>query len=95
MREIVFKNKRNPNLIITIIVGLDHRIKEISNPRGVYFPFKVGQILNMNHKVWACNNNYHIDGQDACGEKKVMGIRVSDIPAGHPLRYIYPNKFKN
>jgi hypothetical protein len=23
-----------------------------------------------------------------------MGIRVSDIPQGHPLRQIYPGKFK-
>jgi len=94
MKEIVFKNKRNPSLVIIVITGNDYRIKEISNLRNVHFPFKVGQILNMNHKVWACNNNYLIDGQDACGEKKVMGIRVSDIPAGHPLRIMYPSKFR-
>ena len=43
---------------------------------------------------WACNNLFLIDGKDTCPEKKVFGIRASDIPQGHELRKIYPNKFK-
>jgi len=35
-----------------------------------------------------------IDGKDTCPEKKVFGIKVSDIPQGHEFRKLYPNKFK-
>lgn len=94
MREFIFKNKRNPVLEISVKVSPGGRITEITNERNVRFPFAVGQILNMNHQVWACNNNYLVNGKDVCPEKKVMGIRVSDIPIGHPLRHIYPGKFK-
>lgn len=27
-------------------------------------------------------------------DKKLFGIKLKDIPKGHPLRLIYPNKFK-
>jgi hypothetical protein len=27
-------------------------------------------------------------------KKKVMGIKVSDIPLGHELRTLYPGKFR-
>ena len=69
------------------------QIIEIENPRHVRFPFVVGQVLNMGHQTWACNNNYLVNDKDVCPEKKVMGIKVSDIPQGHPLRHLYPGKF--
>jgi hypothetical protein len=34
-----------------------------------------------------------MDGKDM-SEKKVMGIKVSDIPLGHELRALYPGKFR-
>ena len=46
-----------------------------------------------NVEIWACYNDWLIDGKDTCPEKKVMGIRTKDIPQGHPLRHIYPSKF--
>ena len=35
-----------------------------------------------------------MDGKDTCPEKKIMGMRASDIPKGHELRHIFPHKFK-
>jgi hypothetical protein len=26
--------------------------------------------------------------------EKLFGIKLKDIPKGHPLRFIYPNKFR-
>ena len=94
MREVIFKNKRNPVLEVSVMVSPGGRITKIVNTRKVSFPFVVGQVLNMNHQVWACNNNYLVNGKDVCPEKKLFGIRVKDIPAHHPLRQIYPGKFK-
>ena len=70
------------------------QIVEIINERNIRFPYSVGQVLNMGHRNWACVNGWLVNDKDVCPEKKVMGIRVSDIPQGHPLRYIYPHKFK-
>lgn len=93
IRTIVFKHKNNPSLNITIKTYPNMQITEIENPRNVRFPFVVGQVLNMGHQTWACNNNYLVNDKDVCPEKKVMGIKVSDIPQGHPLRHLYPGKF--
>lgn len=27
-------------------------------------------------------------------DKKIFGINIKYIPQGHPLRFIYPNKFR-
>ena len=27
-------------------------------------------------------------------DRKLFGIKTKDIPKSHPLRFIYPNKFK-
>jgi len=91
--EIIFKNKRNPNLIITVFISRDRRIESIENETGIRFPFSIGQPINRNIESWACNNNFLMDGKDTCPEKKVFGIKSSDIPKGHPLRHLYPNKF--
>ena len=93
IRTIVFKHKNNPSLNITVKAYPNMQITEIENPRHVRFPFVVGQVLNMGHQTWACNNNYLVNDKDVCPEKKVMGIKVSDIPQGHPLRHLYPGKF--
>jgi hypothetical protein len=39
-------------------------------------------------------NNRMVKQEDTCPEEKVAGIRVKDIPAGHPLRIMYPSKFR-
>jgi hypothetical protein len=92
--EIIFTGKRNPRLTIVVKISPDRRISEIENKTGIRFPFVVGQPLNRNIEVWACNNNFLMDGQDTCPEKKVFGVRASDVPKGHEWRHIFPNKFK-
>jgi len=93
-RIIIFTNKRNPILSITISLSLNGRIKNIENETGIRFPFSVGQTLSRNIEVWACNNNFYMDGKDTCPEKKIFGVKTSDIPKGHEWRSIFPNKFR-
>jgi hypothetical protein len=92
-RCISFIGKRNPNLKIDIVVK-GGRIISIDNNSGIRFPFSEGQSLSRNIEVWACNNNFYIDGKDTCPEKKIFGIRTSDVPKGHEWRHIYPGKFR-
>ena len=35
-----------------------------------------------------------MDGKDMCPEEKIFGMRTKDIPKGHELRSLYPNKFR-
>jgi hypothetical protein len=94
-QEIIFKGKRNPNLKIIVKKTPDGRITSVVNMSGIRFPFDVGQLISRNIETWACNNNFYMDDKDTCPEKKIMGIRKSDIPKGHELRHLYPNKFKD
>ena len=92
-REVVFTNKRNPRLVIKVKKNPDGRITGIQNETGMRFPFSVGQILNRTAEVWACNNNFLMDGKDTCPEKKIFGVRAKDVPQGHEWRHIFPHKF--
>jgi hypothetical protein len=93
MRQITFVSKRNNNLVIKVTVE-GGRITSIENESGIRFPFSEGQALSRNIEVWACNNNFYMDGKDTCPEKKIFGIRASDVPQGHEWRHIYPQKFR-
>lgn len=93
-RKDVFTNKNNPHIVITVHKGPDGRIGAIDNPQRVRFPFVLGQIMSRNIETWACNNNFLINGEDPCPEQKVFGIKASQIPQGHELRRLFPNKFK-
>lgn len=93
-KVVTFSNERNPRQVIKVTKTPDGRITEIDNPTGVRFCFSVGQLFNRNAEIWASNNNFLMDGKDMSPEKKVMGIRVSDIPQGHELRALYPGKFR-
>ena len=92
-RTIELKHKRNQALVITfdVIVG---RIQNIVKTNGVRFPYEEGQPYNRGIETWCCNNDYLMDGNDTCPEKKIFGIKQKDIPKGHPLRNIYPGKFR-
>jgi hypothetical protein len=94
LREVKFTNKRNPQLEIIVTKSPDGRIVNIENETGIRFPFSVGQLLQRNCEVWACNNNFLMDGKDTCPEKKIFGVSASDVPQGHEWRHIFPNKFK-
>lgn len=92
-KVVTFTSKRNPRLVIKVTKTPDGRITGIDNPNNIRFCFSVGQLFNRTAEVWATNNNYLMDGKDTTPEKKVMGIKVSDIPQGHELRRMYPGKF--
>jgi len=92
--EVVFTNKRNPNLKIIVKKSRDGRIISIDNETGIRFPFQVGQLMQRNVETWACNNNFLMDGKDTCPEKKIFGVRAKDVPRGHEWRHIYPGKFR-
>ena len=93
-REVKFTNKRNPRLEIVVTKSPDGRITGIENETGMRFPFSLGQLLQRNVEVWACNNGFLMDGKDTCPEKKIFGVKASDVPHGHEWRHIFPNKFK-
>lgn len=93
-KVIVLQNKNNRNNTITITVG-GSRIKDISKTIEVRFPYQIGQPFNRGIETWATNNGFLYNGEDLSNKnKKVFGIRTKDIPQGHELRQLYPNKFK-
>lgn len=93
--KVILSKKVNPFIKIIIKKYPDGRIVDIKIPSGIRFPFSVGQISNRDIETWACVNGYLIDGINPCGEEKVFGIKVSDIPKGHELRMLYPHKFRD
>lgn len=94
LREVKFTNKRNPSIEIVVTKSPDGRITNIENETGFRFPFSVGQLLNRTAEVWACNNNFLMDGKDTCPKKKIFGVKTSDVPQGHEWRHIFSHKFK-
>ena len=92
--EVVFINKKNPKLKFSVSKTPDGRIMKVNNDTRVRFPFHVGQILNRSVEVWACNNNFLMDGKDTCPGKKIFGVKVSDVPQGHEWMHVFPNKFR-
>ena len=94
-REVVFTHKNNPNFKFSVFKDGQGRILEIKrlNPR-IRFPFSVGQTYNRSIETWACNHDFLIDGKDPCPEKRIFGVKISDVPPGHEWRRIFPNKFR-
>ena len=94
--EVKFVGKRNITQAFNVYKTRDGRITRIEKPNHVHirFPFEVGQILNRNVEIWACNNGFYMNGKDTCPEEKIFGIRKSDIPEGHEFRMLYPHKFR-
>ena len=71
------------------------RIVAVDNSAGIRFPFSVNQPYNRTVEAWAENNGFLLDGVDLSKEnRRIFGIRVKDIPQGHPLRFVYPDKFR-
>jgi len=78
-------------------ISIEHeggRITGITNLTGYHFPFVVGQTFNRTIEVWATNHNLLVDGKDLSKPDKIFGIRIKDVPEGHPLRFVYPSKFR-
>ena len=90
-RDVVLTSRQGRDILVKVIGG---RITSIENNSGVRFPYSIGQHWNRSIETWACNNGFKIDGEDPCPEEKIFGIRKKDIPMGHELRMMYPNKFR-
>jgi len=90
-KVIVFTSRKQKEIRVTVEGS---RIKKVENEANVRFPYQEGQMYNRSIEIWACNHYFKINGKDPCGEKKIFGIKVSDIPKGHEFRLIYPNKFR-
>lgn len=92
--EVKFVGIRNPALKFSVFKDKHGKIVDIKKIPTIRFPYRVGENFGRSIEIWACNNNFIIDGKNMCPEEKIFGVRKKDIPSGHPLRYIYPNKFK-
>ena len=90
-KQLVFKSRQGRIITVMLLGG---RIDNIDNQSGIRFPFMKGQQYTRTIETWACNNGFSINGEDTCSEKKIFGIKASDIPQGHELRRLFPNKFR-
>jgi hypothetical protein len=92
-KTLVFGSTRNGKTITVTLTG--GRIETIDNQAMIRFPFSVGQQYTRSIESWCCNNGFKMDGKSCCPEEKVFGMRKKDIPMGHELRMLFPNKFRN
>ena len=92
-KEVILKHKNNPSIEISFKIK-GGRITDIKNERNVRFPYENGQMYNRGMETWCCNNDYLYNGKDTCSEPKIFGIKASDIPLGHELRFLMPHKFR-
>jgi hypothetical protein len=100
-RTMILVNKRDQKIEVKLE---GYKILEILNNANIRFPYNVGQSWNRSIETWACNNNFirietwindrKANELDPCPEEKIFGIRAKDIPQGHELRLLYPNKFR-
>lgn len=96
-QQFILTKKNDAQVQIIVFVDREYRIIKIDfiNSKKIYFPFREGGRLSLSKlSDWACENDFLVNGKDTCQEDKVFGIRASDVPQGHPLRYAYPNKFR-
>ncbi|MCX5884321.1 MAG: hypothetical protein NT096_00150 [Proteobacteria bacterium] len=92
MRTIVLTSRQHRTITAVIEGGVFTRI---DNQSGCFFPWVIGQPFHRDVETWAEKNNFLFDGEDLSKKnRKVLGIRVEDVPQGHPLRFMYPNKFR-
>jgi len=90
--EIILTSRQGRTIRVKSVHG---KIEEIDNEADVRFPFVTGQPITVFMKSWACTNGFKWNGKSPCPEEKVFGIRKKDIPMGHELRMMFPNKFRN
>lgn len=91
-RTIVLTSRHRRTITIVVEGGI---IKSVDNQSGVRFPFVEGQPYNRSVETWAETNNFLFDGRDLEKEnRKIYGIRIKDVPQGHLLRMLHPEKFR-
>jgi len=94
MNLVVLTAPNNPlqKIKVTVVGG---RIKTVDNMSGVYFPFVTGQHYNRSVETWAETHSFLFNGVDLERKRrKIFGIPVDQVPQGHPLRFVYPGKFR-
>ena len=92
MRTIVLTSRQHRTITMDIQGGVFTRV---DNQSGCLFPWQVGQPYHRDVETWAERNNFLFDGEDLSKkDQKIFGIRVEDVPQGHPLRFMYPSKFR-
>lgn len=91
-RVIILTSRHKRKITITVDHGI---IKSIVNESGIRFPFSVGQLYNRSIETWSERNDFLFNGEDLEKKnRKVCGVRIKDVPKGHVLRLIYPEKFR-
>lgn len=95
-REITLTSRSGRSILFKVVGG---KISGIDNRSGMNFPFSENQPYNRNVETWACNNGFmwkegNSPEKDPCPEKKIFGVKISDVPKGHEWRRIFPNKFR-
>jgi hypothetical protein len=100
-RTMILRHKMSGEIIVNL---QGSQIIEVVNNTNIRFPFLAGSFWNRSIESWSCVNNFKtietwINGRlqnslDPCPEEKIFGIRKKDIPQGHELRLLYPNKFR-
>jgi len=91
-RTIVLTSRQRRTITLVVEGGV---IKSVENLSGVHFPFVEGQPYNRSVETWTENNNFLFDGRDLEKEnRKIYGIRIKDVPQGHLLRVLHPEKFR-
>jgi hypothetical protein len=79
-------------IVLTIRHG---KIESILNTTSIDFPFVVGHPVQLPFiKSWATRAGFKLKDA-ATPDKKLFGIKTRDIPMGHELRSIYPNRFRD
>lgn len=95
-RNITLTSRQGRTITFDVVYG---KIQNVSNQSGAHFPFPENMNFQRNVETWACNNGFKWrEGQgpdkDPCPEKKIFGVKVSDVPKEHEWRRIFSNKFR-
>lgn len=91
-QTIILTSRQGRTITLVIQAGV---ILDVVNESGVYFPFITGQNYNRSVETWVERSNFLFNGVNLeQRNRKIFGIPVDQIPQGHPLRFVYPGKFR-
>ena len=84
--------RNDESITIEVEIGRITKVQALSRAR---FPYQEEQMYNRGVETWAERNGFLFDGVDLERKhQKIMGIPVDQVPPNHPLRIIYPSKFR-
>jgi len=95
-RKITLTSRQGRTITFDVINGT---MLNINNQSGVNFPYMDNRPYHRNVETWACNHGFkwregNGHDTDPCPEKRIFGVKVSDVPQGHEWRLLFPNKFR-